>query len=62
MNTQMNTEVHVRKLEDNLAEANSRLAEMEKSHTELNAAKIRLSGTDRLHDAAEHQLGLRLIA
>lgn len=46
MNTQLNTEAHVRKLEDSLAEVNSRLVEMEKSHTELNTTKIRLSGRD----------------
>ncbi|XP_035852694.1 myosin-16-like [Sander lucioperca] len=39
----MNSEVHARKLEDNLAEANARLAEMERNQTELNAAKIHLT-------------------
>lgn len=46
LNTQLNAEVHVRKLEDSLAEANSRLTEMERSQTELNTIKIHLSGTD----------------
>ncbi|XP_078125300.1 myosin-16-like [Sander vitreus] len=39
----MNSEVHARKLEDNLAEANARLAEMERNQTELNTAKIHLT-------------------
>lgn len=42
-----------------MAEANSRLVEMEKSHMELNTAKIRLSGRDRLFSLGE---GLRLTA
>lgn len=40
----MNSEAHARKLEDNLAEANARLAEMERTQTELNATKIHLTG------------------
>lgn len=36
-----------------MAEANSRLVEMEKSHMELNTAKIRLSGRDRLFSLGE---------
>ncbi|XP_068192218.1 myosin-16-like [Antennarius striatus] len=39
----MNSEVHVHKLEDNLAEANARLAEMERSQSELSTAKIHLT-------------------
>ncbi|KAM7372302.1 hypothetical protein PAMP_009481 [Pampus punctatissimus] len=39
----MNSDVHVHKLEDNLAEANARLAEMERNQTELNTAKIHLT-------------------
>lgn len=41
---QMNSDSHVRKLEDNLAEANAKLANLEKNQAELNAFKIRLSG------------------
>ncbi|XP_047184270.1 myosin-16-like [Scophthalmus maximus] len=39
----MNSEAHAHKLEDNLAEANARLAEMERTQTELNTAKIHLT-------------------
>ncbi|XP_047426901.1 myosin-16-like [Mugil cephalus] len=39
----MNSEAHAHKLEDNLAEANARLAEMERTQTELNATKIHLT-------------------
>ncbi|KAM7386501.1 hypothetical protein PAMA_009217 [Pampus argenteus] len=39
----MNSDVHVHKLEDSLAEANARLAEMERNQTELNTAKIHLT-------------------
>ncbi|KAM4634875.1 myosin-16-like [Polymixia lowei] len=39
----MNADVHVHKLEDSLAEANARLAEMERTQSELNGIKIRLS-------------------
>ncbi|XP_071762474.1 myosin-16-like [Centroberyx gerrardi] len=39
----MNSDVHVHKLEDSLAEANARLAEMERNQSELNTVKIRLS-------------------
>lgn len=40
----MNSEAHAHKLEDNLVEANARLAEMERTQTELNTAKIHLTG------------------
>uniref|UniRef100_W5MAQ5 Myosin-16 n=1 Tax=Lepisosteus oculatus TaxID=7918 RepID=W5MAQ5_LEPOC len=40
----LNGEAHVRKLEDSLAEANARLAEVERNQTELNAIKTRISG------------------
>lgn len=40
----MNSEAHVHKLEDNLAEANARLAEMERTQIEVNTAKIHLTG------------------
>lgn len=40
----MNSDSHVRKLEDNLAEANAKLANMEKNQAELSAFKICLSG------------------
>ncbi|GAA6226014.1 myosin-16-like [Lates japonicus] len=39
----MNSEAHAHKLEDNLVEANARLAEMERTQTELNTAKIHLT-------------------
>ncbi|XP_058509104.1 myosin-16-like [Solea solea] len=39
----MNSEVHAHKLEDNLAEANARLAELERTQTELNSTKIHLT-------------------
>ncbi|XP_029363577.1 myosin-16-like [Echeneis naucrates] len=39
----MNSEAHAHKLEDNLAEANARLAEMERNQTELSTAKIHLT-------------------
>ncbi|XP_051243442.1 myosin-16-like [Dicentrarchus labrax] len=39
----MNSEAHAHKLEDNLAEANARLAEMERTQTELSTAKIHLT-------------------
>ncbi|XP_026180047.1 myosin-16-like [Mastacembelus armatus] len=39
----MNSEAHARKLEDSLAEANARLAEMERTQTELNTTKIHLT-------------------
>lgn len=42
----MNSDAHAHKLEDNLAEANARLAEMERAQTELNTAKIHLTGED----------------
>lgn len=42
----MNSDAHARKLEDNLAEANHRLAEMERTQTELSATKIHLTGED----------------
>lgn len=44
----MNSEAHAHKLEDNLAEANARLAEMERAQTELNATKIHLTGETRM--------------
>lgn len=40
----VNSDAHAHKLEDNLAEANARLAEMERTQTELNTAKIHLTG------------------
>lgn len=40
----MNSEAHSHKIEDNLAEANARLAEMERTQTELSATKIHLTG------------------
>lgn len=40
----MNSDAHAHKLEDNLAEANARLAEMERTQTELSTAKIHLTG------------------
>ncbi|XP_056258088.1 myosin-16-like [Seriola aureovittata] len=39
----MNSEAHAHKLEDNLAEANARLAEMERTQTELSTTKIHLT-------------------
>ncbi|XP_042247521.1 myosin-16-like [Thunnus maccoyii] len=39
----MNSDAHAHKLEDNLAEANARLAEMERNQTELNTTKIHLT-------------------
>ncbi|KAM9346155.1 myosin-16-like [Symphorus nematophorus] len=39
----LNSEAHAHKLEDNLAEANARLAEMERNQTELSTAKIHLT-------------------
>ncbi|XP_076020732.1 myosin-16-like [Genypterus blacodes] len=53
----MISEAHVHKLEDGLAEANARLAEMERNQTELNTAKIRLSAenSDLSRDLEESQ-------
>ena len=44
LHVQMNSDAHAHKLEDNLAEANARLAEMERNQTELNTTKIHLTG------------------
>lgn len=41
---QMNSDAHVHKLEDNLSEANARLAELERVQSDLNSAKIHLTG------------------
>uniref|UniRef100_A0A4W3JXD9 Myosin-7-like n=1 Tax=Callorhinchus milii TaxID=7868 RepID=A0A4W3JXD9_CALMI len=43
--TKVNSEMHVRKLEDSLAEANAKLAEMERNTAEYNAMKSRFTGT-----------------
>ncbi|XP_051797509.1 myosin-16-like [Acanthochromis polyacanthus] len=53
----INSEAHARKLEDNLAEANARLAEMERSQTELNTTKIHLTAVVALANA-RHDLAL----
>uniref|UniRef100_A0A3P8V2F2 Myosin-16-like n=1 Tax=Cynoglossus semilaevis TaxID=244447 RepID=A0A3P8V2F2_CYNSE len=39
----MNSDAHVHKLEDNLSEANARLAELERVQSDLNSAKIHLT-------------------
>uniref|UniRef100_A0AAV2KIQ1 Myosin heavy chain n=1 Tax=Knipowitschia caucasica TaxID=637954 RepID=A0AAV2KIQ1_KNICA len=39
----VNSDAHAHRLEDNLSEANARLAEMERTQTELNTAKIHLT-------------------
>ncbi|XP_047635215.1 putative uncharacterized protein MYH16 [Phacochoerus africanus] len=39
---QMNAEAHVRKLEDNLSEANAKVAELERNQAEINAIRTRL--------------------
>ena len=41
---QMNAEAHVRKLEDNLSEANAKVAELERNQAEINAIRTRLQG------------------
>lgn len=41
---QMNAEAHVRKLEDSLAEANAKVAELERNQAEINAIRTRLQG------------------
>ncbi|XP_042197192.1 myosin-16-like [Callorhinchus milii] len=41
--TKVNSEMHVRKLEDSLAEANAKLAEMERNTAEYNAMKSRFT-------------------
>ena len=50
----MNSEAHAHKLEDNLGEANARLAEMERTQTELSTTKIHLTGEDTDMDAHTH--------
>lgn len=51
---QINSEAHAHKLEDNLAEANARLAEMERTQTELSTTKIHLTGEDTDMDVHTH--------
>ena len=41
---QMNAEAHIRKLEDSLAEANAKVAELERNQAEINAIRTRLQG------------------
>lgn len=41
---QMNAEAHVRMLEDNLSEANAKVAELERNQAEINAIRTRLRG------------------
>lgn len=41
---QMNDEAHIRKLEDSLAEANAKVAELERNQAEINAIRTRLQG------------------
>lgn len=41
---QMNAEAHVRMLEDNLSEANAKVAELEWKQAEINAIRTRLRG------------------
>lgn len=40
----MNAEAHIRKLEDSLAEANAKVAELERNQAEINAIRTRLQG------------------
>lgn len=40
----MNAEAHIRKLEDSLAEANAKVAELEQNQAEINAIRTRLQG------------------
>lgn len=50
----MTSEAHAHKLEDNLGEANARLAEMERTQTELSTAKIHLTGENIDMDVHTH--------
>uniref|UniRef100_A0A4W3JKP1 Myosin-7-like n=1 Tax=Callorhinchus milii TaxID=7868 RepID=A0A4W3JKP1_CALMI len=56
--TKVNSEMHVRKLEDSLAEANAKLAEMERNTAEYNAMKSRFTGTElsRSYDESHSRL------
>ncbi|CAM9510172.1 unnamed protein product [Bubo scandiacus] len=42
-NTELNSDAHVHKLEDNLSAANAQLAEVEKSQAEINAIRLQAS-------------------
>uniref|UniRef100_A0A4X1U829 Myosin-16 n=1 Tax=Sus scrofa TaxID=9823 RepID=A0A4X1U829_PIG len=54
--SQMNAEAHVRMLEDNLSEANAKVAELEWKQAEINAIRTRLRGEPREQEASQSRL------